>query len=484
MRHDELRHTVGIPASATAPLVAPSLGLRSLIQDDASIPKRVAAFRAQATRFLLWEEWLTLLPTLLVGHFAHVSVLPIILIGSGFAGLSSYSYRANPISLATRYSLAIGLLVNVLLLIYALSSFGSWQLDGGHMWIFAVWSHCLALLCWRSLAVSGFFGVLHHFIMIYLVPAYVFPDGANFGRVLLHGGVVIMQMSALSVFIFIIFRMLWLAENLELSLQRNARQLVEISATKSKFLAMMSHELRTPLNAIIGFSEVMKEEIFGPQPNAQYHDYVAGIHDSGNHLLAIINDILDLSKVEAGKLDLAPRQVSAVDLTQDCMTLVAGVARANGVKLLPPVFNDVATISADPRLMKQMLINLLTNACKYTAASGEVQVRWHKTANGIAVAVADTGIGMTAEEVSVALKPFGQVHNPLVRGQEGTGLGLPLVKSLIEAHGGQLQIESKPQCGSVFTLSLPQASVAVPSLEPTALVHPILSLGARAGEAT
>jgi|GEM_PF-4486032 len=456
MRSNDFTQAVGLPPLAAAPLVAPSLGLRSLYEDDASIPRRVAAFRAQAAKFLLWEEWLTLLPILVVGYYAHVSVLAIALIGGFFSGLSTYYYRANPISLATRYCLAVGLLINVLLLIYALSSFGSWQLDGGHMWIFAVWSHCLALLCWRSLAVSGFFGVLHHFIMIYLVPTYVFPDGANIGRVVLHGGIVIMQMSALTVFIFIIFRMLWLAENLEISQQRNARQLAEISATKSRFLTMMSHELRTPLNAIIGFSEVMKEEIFGPQPNPQYQGYVANINDSGNHLLTIINDILDLSKVEAGKLELAPERTSVVNLTQDCMTLVTGVAQTNGVRLLPPTYHDVTTIFADPRLLKQMIINLLTNACKYTPASGEVQVRWHRTSAGVAVAVADTGIGMTAEEVSVALKPFGQVNNPLVRGQEGTGLGLPLVKSLIEAHGGELRIESQPQHGSTFILSLPQ----------------------------
>src|SRR6185369_10873183 len=285
MHRNDFTQAVGLPPLAAAPLTAPSLGLRSLYEDDASIPRRVAAFREQAAKFLLWEEWLTLLPIMAVGYYAHVSVLAIAVIGGFFAGLSTYCYRANPISLSTRYSLATGLLINVLLLIYALSSFGSWQLDGGHMWIFAVWSHCLALLCWRSLAVSGFLGVLHHFIMIYRVPAYVFPDGANIGRVLLHGGVVIMQMSALTVFIFIIFRMLWLAENLEISLQRNARQLVEISATKSRFLAMMSHELRTPLNAIIGFSEVIAELRFGRKPIDRYAEYARIINRSGEQLL-------------------------------------------------------------------------------------------------------------------------------------------------------------------------------------------------------
>src|SRR5262249_16621386 len=157
--------------------------------------------------------------------------------------------------------------------------------------------------------------------LLYLIPIYVFPDGANLGRVVLHGAIVMMQISALTVFIFIFFRMLWLAENLERSLERNAQELRRISATKSKFLALMSHELRTPLNAIIGFSEVMKENIFGPLPNGKYQDYASSIHHSGTHLLEIINDILDLSKVEAGKLQVFPERVPVEPVTLGCLKL-------------------------------------------------------------------------------------------------------------------------------------------------------------------
>jgi len=439
-----------------SPLAAPIFGLHALVHDDIAIPKRVAAFRRVATKLLLIEQWVTLAPILVVGYFGHVSLIAIAVIGAMFALLSSYAYRSNPIGLATRYALAIGLLMNVLLLIYALSNSGSWQLDGGHMWIFAVWSHCLALLCWRSLVASGFLGVLHHFIMIYLVPAYVFPDGAYLGRVLLHAGVVIMQLGVLTVFISLIFRMLWFAENLERSLERNAQNLLEINLAKSKFLAMMSHELRTPLNAIIGFSEVMKEKIFGPMANDHYEEYAVDIHQSGTHLLEIINDLLDLSRIEAGKLEIALQPVAVEALTHDCLKLVAGVADVNGVKLLPPSFGGVAEVTADPRLMKQMIINLLSNACKYTPRNGQVRVLWSRQADAVSVSISDTGIGMSRTELDIALQPFGKVESALVKLQEGTGLGLPLVKSLIEAHGGELHIQTGRGAGSTFTLRLPQ----------------------------
>jgi signal transduction histidine kinase len=441
------------------PLDAPLLGLTALLRDDTDVPRRVIAFRRVAAKYLLIEQWVTLLPIAAVAHFAAASPTLMLLIGSFFAGLTTFWYRDNPVSLLTRYALAIGLLINVLLLIYALNKWGSWQLDGGHMWIFAVWSHCLALLCWRSLAASGFLGVLHHFLMIYLLPVYVFPDGANIWRVALHGGVVVMQLGVQIIFIFLIFRMLWLAENLERSLGRNADKLEDMNAAKSRFLAMMSHELRTPLNAIIGFSELVREEMYGPIGNDKYLEYLGDIHSSGKHLLAIINDILDLSKVEAGKIELEPESIAVEPLTKDCLKLVVGLADQNSIRFSAPAYNGVVHVVADSRLTKQMLVNLLSNACKYTPKGGEIGVTWAEAQGVVSVTVIDTGIGMSVADMDIALQPFGQVNNPMIKGKEGTGLGLPLVKALIEAHGGRFDIQSRRGVGTAVTLAFPRAPI-------------------------
>jgi len=250
--------------------------------------------------------------------------------------------------------------------------------------------------------------------------------------------------------------MLWFAENLERSLERNSDELKDINAAKSRFLAMMSHELRTPLNAIIGFSDVMKSEVFGPLGNPRYAGYAHDIHQSGQHLLAIINDILDLSKVEAGKIELALEDVPVECLTNDCFKLVAGVAEQSQVRLLRPSYNGVVAVSADARLIKQMLVNLLSNACKYTMTNGSVGVSWAETGDYVAVAVTDTGIGMSTEDIDIALQPFGQVNNPMITGREGTGLGLPLVKSLVEAHAGRFSIQSRRGAGTTVTLEFPK----------------------------
>lgn len=225
---------------------------------------------------------------------------------------------------------------------------------------------------------------------------------------------------------------------------------------KSAFLANMSHELRTPLNAIMGFSEVMKEQHLGPLDNQRYLGYAGDIHASGKYLLGIINDILDLSKVESGKLVLKQELVDAAALTADCQHLIKGIANEHGVKLMAPTVPQGLKVLADVRLMKQMLINLMTNACKYTPAGGEVRLAWREDAEGIWASVVDTGIGMSQVDIDIAMQPFGQVDNPFVRSREGTGLGLPLVKELIATHGGRLDILSRPGAGSTISLILPR----------------------------
>jgi signal transduction histidine kinase len=237
---------------------------------------------------------------------------------------------------------------------------------------------------------------------------------------------------------------------------------------KSEFLAHMSHELRTPLNAINGFSEVIKDELFGPAP-PRYRDYAADIHRSGMHLTALINDILDLSKVEAGKLEIHDEIVAPEQVAEACFRLLKDRAFKARLSLHSLVPADAPRLRADGRLVKQILLNLLTNAIKFTPAGGEVRVIGRGLPNGaFALAVEDTGVGIAAEDIPRVLEPYGQVgtvrrHNP-----EGTGLGLPLVKRMIELHGGTLALESTPGVGTVATVTFPAARVTAPDDRATA----------------
>jgi PAS domain S-box-containing protein len=233
-----------------------------------------------------------------------------------------------------------------------------------------------------------------------------------------------------------------------------ARAQAEIAnRAKSQFLARMSHELRTPLNAIIGFSEIIRDELFGPVGQPRYTAYANDIRQAGSHLLSLINDILDLSKVEAGKLELAPRALDPRGLAADCLRLVAG--QVPGRSLSVEVADDAPALHADPRAARQILVNLLSNALKFTPPPGRVVLAFRPCPGGMVVEVADTGIGMSADEVEVALTPFGQVENAYTREVAGTGLGLPLVKSMVEAHQGRFEIESAPGKGTTVRLFFP-----------------------------
>jgi signal transduction histidine kinase len=234
---------------------------------------------------------------------------------------------------------------------------------------------------------------------------------------------------------------------------------------KSQFLAHMSHELRTPLNAIIGFSEIMALQLLGASGVPQYDRYAVDILAAGRHLLAVIDDILDLSKVEAGKMKLASEQVSWDRLLQDCFTLLRPLAADRMVTLRIAPAPEGATIFADERLAKQMVVNLLSNAVKYTPSGGEAAIRLLPGSDGSAVVeVSDTGVGMDQADLQKALEPFGRIDSALVSQMRGTGLGLPLVKALIELHGGRLEIESEPGRGTLVRLHFPapKASATVP----------------------
>ncbi|SNT15274.1 Signal transduction histidine kinase [Azospirillum sp. RU38E] len=228
------------------------------------------------------------------------------------------------------------------------------------------------------------------------------------------------------------------------------------SAVKSQFLAVASHELRTPLNAIIGFAEVMASGLHGPLGHPRYAEYADDIHKSGLNLLALINDTLDLAKIEAGRMELHAEPVDVRALSLECVRMLRALAAERGVELGASVEQPVPALVADTLKLRQILLNLLTNAVKNTDAGGAV--RLSALADGpdhVLFRVADTGCGMTAEEVALALEPFRQVHSHLSRDRQGTGLGLPVAQALVALHRGSLSIDSQPDHGTLVTVRLP-----------------------------
>ena len=229
---------------------------------------------------------------------------------------------------------------------------------------------------------------------------------------------------------------------------------------KTEFLANMSHELRTPLNATIGFAELMENEVHGPVGNAAYKDYVVNIRESGQHLLGLINDILDLSKIEAGKMELQETVFQLSEVVDSALLLVTPQAGQLEIALgsdLPPA---LPRLRGDPRLVKQILTNLLSNAVKFSHLGGEVRLSITAEAGApLVMTVRDRGVGMTPEEITVALMPFGQVDSAFSRTRGGTGLGLPMVSALVDLHGGDLVIDSLPGQGTEVSVTLPEERI-------------------------
>ena len=255
-------------------------------------------------------------------------------------------------------------------------------------------------------------------------------------------------------------------KSLEQSLLREKEAAEVANRAKSEFLANMSHELRTPLNAVIGFSEIITTEAFGPDATVRYREYAADIMASGQHLLAVINDILDMSKIEAGQMAMQDVPVDVARVIDASTRIVQSRASDGQLTLAVDPCSEQLRLMADERMLKQMLLNLLSNAVKFTREHGRILIRTRLEADGaLTIDVIDTGIGIPATHLNLVLEPFRQVDNGLARRYEGTGLGLPLVKSMVELHGGSLELRSELGAGTTARLRFPARRVSIAAAE-------------------
>jgi PAS domain S-box-containing protein len=238
------------------------------------------------------------------------------------------------------------------------------------------------------------------------------------------------------------------------------REAERISSAKSEFLAKISHEIRTPLNSILGFSEMMMEERFGPIKNERYLEYIKDIHASGSHVVSLLNDLLDLSKIEAGKLDLTFARVDLNEQVQQCVALMQPQANRERIIIRTSVAPQLPPVVADARSVRQIVLNLLSNSIKFTGAGGQVIVSTTLNESGeVLLRVRDTGVGMSEQDIAIALEPFRQLPTSARWGSSGTGLGLPLTKALAEANRANFTITSRPNAGTLVEISFPSTRV-------------------------
>ncbi len=246
--------------------------------------------------------------------------------------------------------------------------------------------------------------------------------------------------------------------DLERKVEERTRELEVANQHKSEFLANMSHELRTPLNAVIGFSEVLKEGMFG-ELNEKQLEYVKDIYASGHHLLSLINDILDLSKVEAGRMELQLSQFDLQSALSNALTLVKERATRHGIRLKTDIDDQIGNIEADERKVKQIVVNLLSNAVKFTPEGGEISLYAHRHNGAVEISISDTGIGIAREDQDLVFEEFHQVTGNSDQKREGTGLGLSLAKRFVELHGGKIGLTSEVGKGTTFTFTLPERNL-------------------------
>jgi two-component system cell cycle sensor histidine kinase PleC len=233
----------------------------------------------------------------------------------------------------------------------------------------------------------------------------------------------------------------------------------EASQAKSVFLANMSHELRTPLNAIIGFSEIMESGLFGPLGDTKYHEYCSDIRQSGRYLLDVINDILDMSKIEAGRASFEPELIALDPILSDTVRMVAARAAEKDLDLQSEIEPSIQ-LMADRRMVQQIVINLLSNAVKFTPDGGRVTVRARIVNSHVNIAIEDTGIGIPKAALRNLGKPFEQVESQFTKTHRGSGLGLAIAKSLAELHGGAMRIRSSQGVGTIVLVRLPVDTTA------------------------
>jgi two-component system cell cycle sensor histidine kinase PleC len=258
-------------------------------------------------------------------------------------------------------------------------------------------------------------------------------------------------------------------EQAKLNSDEARRRAESANLAKSRFLATMSHELRTPLNAVLGFSEVMKSELFGPHAVPAYKEYSSDIHASGQHLLMLINEILDLSRVEAGRYELKEEPVSLTGVVEECRRLLSMRIERRHLDITEAFESDLPRIWADERAVRQVTLNLLTNAIKFTPQGGSIVIKvgWTKT-GGQYVSIRDTGPGIPPEEIPIVLSSFGRGSFAQKNAEEGTGLGLPIVQGLVELHGGEFRLNSTPRFGTEVIVIFPPERVmdTLPALDP------------------
>ena len=244
---------------------------------------------------------------------------------------------------------------------------------------------------------------------------------------------------------------------------REAKEAAESAySSKARFLANMSHELRTPLNAVIGFSDMMQRQLLGPIGNERYLDYISGIRESGEHLLDLINDILDMSKIEVGKYELEIENLNIAKVLRLALHMMEGRAHEAEVRLVGDGIPETLRVHVDRRALMQILLNLLSNAIKFTDAGGTVSLGCYQDVAGLAITVSDTGIGIPKDDIETVLLPFEQVDCELTRSKEGTGLGLAITKDLVELHNGRIEIDSEFGVGTTVSVLLPEESIAYP----------------------
>ncbi|HEX2591634.1 MAG TPA: MHYT domain-containing protein [Rhizomicrobium sp.] len=239
--------------------------------------------------------------------------------------------------------------------------------------------------------------------------------------------------------------------------------------TKARFLANMSHELRTPLNAVLGFSDFVLSEPFGPLGSERYKDYIKDIHQGGSHLLSLVNDVLDLSRLDANQVELRDETVEIAALFHDALNLVSPQAAQGGIAIAVELPTGLPAIQVDRRRLCQAIVNLLMNAVKFTPPGGRVTLSANHCGGELGIAIADTGIGIAEKDIPKAFERFGQVDSRLARKYQGSGLGLPLARQLAELHGGRFELQSKEGVGTTVTITLPKERIVVPEVVPAAI---------------